>query len=303
MGFSLRCVITPVADADEAARVLATLTEALPHTRGRVFEAPFLGVLVGADPGDVCEAYDRDPAAFADALARIHAVEDCFDPDDEDERAAAVGWLMPTLLPAASAAVPDRTLAYVDVDCFGGVCMYSGELVRAGQTLLRLPDLGPDHHQRLLAGLFAEPRELDWYFPPFERGFLDGAEVGAGAADPGTRRRPIRAVVEGWVAGLPISRLAPMLFVGLAPDWAVQPMGPNTILLTAGGEDVAMSINADPKADPGERIPLGGRCHVTPAEAEPPLAQLAELLGDLGADYELILASYPDRAPLRRWAP
>jgi hypothetical protein len=271
VSFQLRCVIATAASSTQARTLLAGLTTDIPHTRGRAFEAPFAGVLVGAYYDELLRAYDQDPTAFAGE-----------DPDELE-------WLVPERLGAASCRFPGKRFAFVDVDCFGGVCMYSGEIIVDGERVGPAIQASADGHQRLLEqlGVLDPPR----VFPPFERGFLAGAEPPA---------RPHQAIVgalAGWIAGIELARLGPILHVGLDGDWTVQPIGDASLLLIGGADAIATSIHAGTT-----QHVFGGRSHLVHERVIPLLDVLAELLDDFDLRFEWTLSDAVSEAVIQRWS-
>jgi hypothetical protein len=274
MGFSLRCAIATAAGDDEARRLIEAAMSDLPHVAARRFDAPFDGVLAGVDWQRLLEDYHEDPSRFAYA--------------DEDAAHDGIAEGVRQGLPALSRRFPGKPFAYVDIDCFGGTCLYEGCIVIDGSvdaTIAR----SQRGHLELLARLGVG--ELAWHFPPFERGFLAGGEPSGPAAPV---RREILGVVTGSVRGIEIERLGVILVAGLDAPWRVPAAG-STILLEAGAEDILLSCNRR-----GEAIEVGGRCHVADRVSIPLLDDLVELLDDFGAGYELTLAGF-DRVAVRSW--
>lgn len=76
-------------------------------------------------------------------------------------------------LPGFSAEHPGHVLVYLEVDCFGGVCMYSGFHVRDG-AVIRTFD-APDAPPNILKDILS-PLEVRWgdnlYFAPLTRGYF-----------------------------------------------------------------------------------------------------------------------------------
>jgi hypothetical protein len=122
-----------------------------PFCRGRRIKTPFVGFgLAGPDPNDA--ETDTDAELL---LAQI---------DD-----------LATGLPTWSQQFPAITFIYVEAECFGGLCEYTGYACRNGQILHR--QTAPPHSDEADARLI---RLLRWlgieqdhtYFPPFERSYF-----------------------------------------------------------------------------------------------------------------------------------
>lgn len=78
-------------------------------------------------------------------------------------------------LPAFSAAYPDTTLVYIDVDCAGGVCSYEGYHARAGQITSAFDafSTAPERLKAILAPLGVKFEADSIYFEVFERDYFD----------------------------------------------------------------------------------------------------------------------------------
>ena len=64
---------------------------------------------------------------------------------------------------------PEKTFVYVDVDCFGGTCLYEGFIVKNGK-ISYCQERAYDGHIKLLEKLNSSFR--DWNFEPFTRDFF-----------------------------------------------------------------------------------------------------------------------------------
>jgi hypothetical protein len=72
---------------------------------------------------------------------------------------------------------PQAQFVFIDVECFGGICMYQGYICSNGHVLMRedTEEDGPEPLRRLLHYIGVELDEHG-YFEPFERGFFESDE-------------------------------------------------------------------------------------------------------------------------------
>ena len=133
---------------------------------------------------------DGDAAVMAAALSRwpfctAKPIADPFrgfglrapDPDseadsgEEYERLLSLPYAVERGLAAFSRDVPHATFVFIDADCVGGTCVYTGFAVQAGEVRLRVSDAqpGPEPLQCLVETLGV--RLQGGYFAPFARGF------------------------------------------------------------------------------------------------------------------------------------
>src|SRR5262245_43017626 len=139
MGFYLRCAIAKVDDPVIAERIVVAAAELFPpFVRVRRFSQPFAGVIAGYDPTDAHEKLVDNFAAhgYADEEA---AYEDAAEAID-----SRIGDL--------SHEFPDVPFAFVDVDCFGGTCMFRGYVVKDVAVTHR-EEASSSAHVRLFAAL------------------------------------------------------------------------------------------------------------------------------------------------------
>src|SRR5262245_2369748 len=270
MGYSLRCAIARCADDDQAARLLAAAAS-LPHVTVRRFRDPFDGVIAGSHYLDVWDAYTDDPEASGYA--------------SEDDAMAAIYEGIEGGLPALSRGFPGVAFAYIDVDCFGGTCLYGGHVVVDGGVVFRLPRPSHSGHVELLEKLGVT---IDWHFAPFTRGFLLREDAA------GPIRRAIAGVIDGELR-FTLPALTMHLRGELAPPWAMPIVARDTLILTYGDDDLLLSLNAT-----GDVIAFGGRAHVAPDEAAVRIEELLRCLDEIGVSYDVGLSDF-QRAPLRRW--
>ncbi|MCU0444120.1 MAG: hypothetical protein MUE85_04325 [Microscillaceae bacterium] len=64
---------------------------------------------------------------------------------------------------------PHKKFVFIEADCFGGACLYSGLVMQNGETLLE-QSYDPSGHIWLLQALYPEYKE--YYFEPFTRDFF-----------------------------------------------------------------------------------------------------------------------------------
>lgn len=219
MGFYLRCAIAHVDDDARAERILATAAGVFPSfVRARRFTAPFRGVIA---------AYD--PVATSEQIVEHFAAHGF---PDEDAATEAVEGAIWDHLAELSLAYPGLPFAYVDVDCFGGTCRYSGEIVQDG-AFTHVEPTSADAHVRLFAKLGVP--DPQWYFPPFTRGYM---ESGVAADEP---RAPVTYYVHArWDEPL---RLAAIRASMLPPPWKVTMLTEQSCIVVHGDKLVA-SLNA-----------------------------------------------------------
>lgn len=220
MGFHLQCFLVACEDEVEASRILQAGLARFRHTKGRRFREPFAGVIVGLHAQDVLERYQADPSAFDFA--------------DEEEAYDCIMGGLEDHLAEFSRQFPQRTFGYVNVDCFGGMCLFHGFAVQDGIQMMRVADSNHEGHLQILKAMGTAHN--DWHFEPFTRGFLEG-----GSTD-GPIRRAIMGKLIGFVRGVDTRTLVMALAVGLKPPWKVCQMD-QTLLVEHGEQDVWFSLN------------------------------------------------------------
>ncbi len=91
--------------------------------------------------------------------------------DEEYEQLLELVYAIERGLTEFSRAYPAATFVYVHADCFGGTCVYSGFVTRAGNVVLREEGAKPGTEplQRLLLSLGV--RLPSGRFEPFARGY------------------------------------------------------------------------------------------------------------------------------------
>lgn len=76
-------------------------------------------------------------------------------------------------LPAFSTLFADTMFVYIEVDCFGGICLYSGYHVQNGVKLKEF-ECGAES---IRLKQILQPMDINWnhslYFEPFTRGYFD----------------------------------------------------------------------------------------------------------------------------------
>ncbi|MBL8794904.1 MAG: hypothetical protein JNM56_13430 [Planctomycetia bacterium] len=143
MGFRFRGFFS---DADEAA--MAAAVSRWPFCTAKPVVDPFRGFGLRAP----------DPDREADS-------------DEEYERLLELPFAVERGLAEFSLGFPDATFVFIDADCVGGTCVYTGFVVRAGAVHLSVADVQPGSEplQRLLQPLGVQLRS--GYFAPFTRGY------------------------------------------------------------------------------------------------------------------------------------
>jgi len=174
VGFTLRCAIVACDDAEQGA-LASAMRETLPFVDVRHMDDPFTGVIAACFYQDVFERYEAAPDHLGIA--------------DEDTAYDQILYGVEGALPALSTRFPRHRFGYIDVDCFGGVCRYSGHVVHAGVVGVRVDRSEQDGHQQILQAM---GHEVGWAFTPFTREFWRGEASGP-------HRRPISCTARGTI--------------------------------------------------------------------------------------------------------
>ena len=197
MGFYLRCAIAKVDDVSHATQIEATAAELFPpFVRSQRFEQPFAGVIIG-----------YDPVATHERLVENFAAHGYTDEEAATEDAEAAIW---NHMGELSLAFPDVPFAYIDVDCFGGTCMFDGFIVKDGLRT-HVEKSSSSAHQRLFEHMGVD--DPQWHFAPFTRGFME-----SGVASDLSRLPMTYSVHAHWDEPF---RLAALRASMLPPPWRV----------------------------------------------------------------------------------
>ena len=263
MGFYLHCAVARTADDAEAAAMLA-VARALPVTRAQPITAPFAGIVAAYKPEEMREH------ATAAALASGASEDDAC----EAGCAAEEEGLDPLVR-----AFPHVRFAVIDVECFGGHCVYQGHIIGPGERV----SVGTSGiaHQKLLAALGAV--DPPWNFAPFTRGFFEHGEASSG---------PPRRQVLCHVAGM----LHDLVLIGIAllrPPWQVHSASDRHAILGYGDHDLWLSLNV---IDDGVDLRVASHLGV-----EATVQQINDLVDTLCGHGEL-RATDPAGAVVRRWS-
>lgn len=91
--------------------------------------------------------------------------------DEEYERLLELPFAVERGLAEFSREFPAAKFVFIDADCFGGTCIYTGFVAQAGEVLLKVEkaETGTESLQRLLAPLGVQLKS--GYFAPFVRGY------------------------------------------------------------------------------------------------------------------------------------
>ena len=219
MGFHLRCAIAKVDDDSVADHFVEFATALYPSfVRVRRFDAPFAGVIAAYDPQAAHDlVHDNwEVLGYADENAAIDDIEEAI-----ESRIAHL-----------SHEFPDTPIAFVDVDCFGGTCMYRGYVVNDGLQTYAEP-ASANAHVRLFEHMGV--KDPQWHFPPFTRGFMD-----SGVASDLSRLPATYYVHAHWDEPF---RLAAMRASMLPKPWQVTIMT-ETSCVVVHGEQFHASLNA-----------------------------------------------------------
>jgi hypothetical protein len=257
MGFYLRCAITKVDDDAVADAIAAHMTGLFPSfVTVRRFAAPFAGVIAGYD-------YNR---THEDIVARFAA----HGYPDEDAASEDAYGAIDNRMPQLSSAFAARPFAYVNVDCFGGTCMYDGYVVKDGEVLHSEP-FSSASHVRLFEYLGV--RDAQWHFAPFTRGFMETGEAAADARLPTTFYVQAR-----WDESF---RLAAIRATMLPPPWKVTLMTERDCVVTYGDQFVASLNTVD------DHVELRGQSYTD-------LTHTRTLAGELADDDVALELKDPD---------
>ena len=119
----------------------------------------------------------RQGDVYSDRLLRElpELTDYLFDNDADYDTALEQNGLVESELLKWSQGFPVASFTYIEADCFGGTCLYSGFACRANAILERVE---PSHHAHISllrhVGIFT-----DGPFEPFRRVFFDGRCSGA----------------------------------------------------------------------------------------------------------------------------
>jgi hypothetical protein len=133
-------------DGDESA--MAAAMDRWPFCTGKPIAIPFHGFgLRAPDP-------DREAES-----------------DEEYKRLLELPFAVKRGLVEFSRGFPAATFVFIDADCFGGTCIYTGFVAQVGEVSLRVTEAqtGSEPLQRLLEPL--DVRLQSGYFAPFTRGY------------------------------------------------------------------------------------------------------------------------------------
>jgi hypothetical protein len=112
--------------------------------------------------------------------------EDVFDENIEELETDLLNW---------SKLFPQAQLVFIDVECFGGTCLYQGHGCSNGRVLMRedTEEEGPEPLRRLLRYIGVELDERG-YFAPFERSFFEGNNQEVATSIPAINIRGIKSI-------------------------------------------------------------------------------------------------------------
>ena len=148
MGFQLKAVFSSPADQKQKQGVLASAVARWPFIRLPGGQHCNLQCAHFAPPE--LTAYLREsPEAYKLAVEACAQLED-----------SLADW---------SSEFPSLVFAFIDVECFGGACLYGGFVCRRGKVTLRQEAL-PSAHRMLLEHVGITLK--DDRFAPFERGYF-----------------------------------------------------------------------------------------------------------------------------------
>ena len=139
----------------------------------------FQGFFSDGDEAAMAAALDRWPFCSAKRIAtpfhgfglRAPGPNREAESDEEYERLLELPFAVERGLVEFSRGFPAAKFVFIDADCFGGTCIYTGFVAQAGEVALRVTgaQTGTEPLQRLLEPLGV--RLQAGYFAPFTRGY------------------------------------------------------------------------------------------------------------------------------------
>lgn len=153
MGFQLNVVFSGPVEPDLKKEILAGAVEQWPFIRTPAREGRYLEHPHFAPP---------------------ELTEYLYDEQEDYERAVEQSREVEESLPTWGAAFA-TSFAFLEIDCFGGTCLYSGYACRGGEVLLR-QEWDSSGHRNLLKAVGIVLK--NGQFAPFERGYFGGVNSG-----------------------------------------------------------------------------------------------------------------------------
>ena len=155
MGLRLINIITTINNGDDIA-VAHTISTLVPYCKITDFDSGFEGLIGQIDVDRVyhdCE---------------VLGLTDKYNVSNADEAMENV-FLFEEKVLEISICFPKQKFAYIDMDCFGGVCLYEGFVALGGRRIFE-QEMQESGHINLLKAL--APDFCGYYFEPFTREFL-----------------------------------------------------------------------------------------------------------------------------------
>lgn len=156
MGFELRIVVSSAVSPETRRSILDAAAVHWPHIRR---------------PQDGKSYEDRAIFALPEMTSYLHKT-----PEDSS-RVISQNFGVHDGLAEWSRRFPDVVFAFIEVDCFGGQCLYEGFCCQAGEVTLTAPRNPGGSLLGLLAAVGIELESL--YFEPFVRGYFAGLGSGS----------------------------------------------------------------------------------------------------------------------------
>ncbi len=146
MGYQLQSILL---NGDDA--LAEEIRAAWPEARSKRVKVPFDGWMIAL------------PTSLRDKISDKEPLAD--DGPAEDLRLRVMRW---------SRRMPSHPMIFIDTDCFGGTCLYTGYVCRDGELLREEPMTSrrTGALRRLVAALGVD-LSTDEYFAPLTRGYFD----------------------------------------------------------------------------------------------------------------------------------
>lgn len=120
------------------------------------FELPFKGIIGQVNNGNITDDYERNGKTGKYAFDSYEDMEDYL-------------YSLEEKIPPISKKYPHKTFVFIEVDCFGGACMYEGFAVKNGVEIFRQESTYSGHIPLLQ---MLDAKYDSGYFEPFTKDFF-----------------------------------------------------------------------------------------------------------------------------------